>query len=118
MKQIILTIGLAVSMLLSSLPSYAYDFEVDGIYYSVISPTDLTCEVVAGDNKYAGDVCVRFSIKIQPKNGAPVSHIIKTFKLKENRTSEELESMPNYLKPNYNDYNLEKDYHLILKPKK
>ena len=69
-------------------------------------------------NKYAGDVCVRFSIKIQPKNGAPVSHIIKTFKLKENRTSEELESMPNYLKPNYNDYNLEKDYHLILKPKK
>ena len=46
------------------------------------------------------------------------SHIIKTFKLKENRTSEELESMPNYLKPNYNDYNLEKDYHLILKPKK
>jgi hypothetical protein len=26
--------------------------------------------------------------------------------------------MPNYLKPNYNDYNLEKDYHLILKPKK
>ena len=72
----------------------------------------------ANFNKYAGDVCVRFSIKIQPKNGAPVSHIIKTFKLKENRTSEELESMPNYLKPNYNDYNLEKDYHLILKPKR
>ena len=45
-------------------------------------------------------------------------NLIKTFKLKENRTSEELESMPNYLKPNYNDYNLEKDYHLILKPKR
>lgn len=59
-----------------------------------------------------------FSSKYNLKNGAPVSHIIKTFKLKENRTSEELESMPNYLKPNYNDYNLEKDYHLILKPKR
>ena len=59
-----------------------------------------------------------FPSKYNLKNGAPVSHIIKTFKLKENRTSEELESMPNYLKPNYNDYNLEKDYHLILKPKK
>ena len=67
MKQIILTIGLAVSMLLSSLPSYAYDFEVDGIYYSVISPTDLTCEVVAGDNKYAGDVNIPSSVTYKSK---------------------------------------------------
>ena len=67
MKQIILTIGLAVSMLLSSLPSYAYDFEVDGIYYDVISLTDMTCEVVAVDSKYAGDVNIPSSVTYKNK---------------------------------------------------
>ena len=38
-----------------------YDFDVDGIYYRIISLTDLTVEVVAKDdtyNSYAGDVVI------------------------------------------------------------
>lgn len=46
MKQLILTVGMIVASVLSStLSSYAYDFEVDGIYYNVLSLSDLTCEV-------------------------------------------------------------------------
>lgn len=45
-------------MLLSFLPAFAYDFEVDGIYYDVISITDFTCEVVKGDVDYSGDVVI------------------------------------------------------------
>ena len=29
-----------------------YDFEVGGIYYNIVSISDLTCEVSSGDNKY------------------------------------------------------------------
>lgn len=43
----------------------AYDFEVDGIYYNILSATDLTCEVTKGkstlggyefDKYYTGDI--------------------------------------------------------------
>ncbi|MDE6023169.1 MAG: leucine-rich repeat domain-containing protein, partial [Muribaculaceae bacterium] len=37
---------------------YAYDFEVDGIYYSFISLDDMTCEVVNGDIKYEGAIAI------------------------------------------------------------
>lgn len=30
----------------------AYDFTVDGIFYNIVSFGDLTCVVVAGDEKY------------------------------------------------------------------
>lgn len=40
----------------------AYDFEVDGIYYNVLSFTDKTCEVTrgtdSGNNVYSGDIVV------------------------------------------------------------
>ena len=58
MKQIIKKTWMLMAVLCASLSSYAYDFEVDGIYYSVISLQDLTCEVVKGDNKYEGDVVI------------------------------------------------------------
>ena len=45
MKQIIKEYGMIVVMLLSFLPASAYDFEVDGIYYNVLSLSELTCEV-------------------------------------------------------------------------
>ena len=41
-----------------SLSANAYDFEVDGIYYNVLSMTDLTCSVTSGDNKYSGNVII------------------------------------------------------------
>ena len=37
---------------------YAYDFEAGGLYYTIISTTDLTCKVVSGDEKYTGDVII------------------------------------------------------------
>lgn len=58
MKTILKKLGLAVAMLLPFLPAFAYDFEVDGIYYEVISVPDLTCEVVCGDTKYSGDIVI------------------------------------------------------------
>lgn len=36
----------------------AYDFTVDGIYYNVTSFTDLTCDVVDGDEKYSGSIVI------------------------------------------------------------
>lgn len=59
MKRIVTTrFGMLVAMLLTILPISAYDFEVDGIYYEVISFSDLTCKVVSGDNEYEGDVVI------------------------------------------------------------
>ena len=34
----------------------AYDFEVNGIYYNLISATEFTCEVTSGDVKYSGNI--------------------------------------------------------------
>ena len=53
-KQILLTIA----VLLFSLTANAYDFEVDGFYYNIISMEDLTVEVTRGDNSYSGEVII------------------------------------------------------------
>lgn len=47
-----------MACLLSSINAFAYDFEVDGFYYDVVSLSDLTCKVTSGDNKYAGDIVI------------------------------------------------------------
>ena len=44
-KQLLITIA----VLLCSATMYAYDFEVDGIYYNITSATDFTAEVTNGD---------------------------------------------------------------------
>lgn len=41
-------------MLLSFLPAAAYDFEVDGIYYNVLSDTDGTCSVAKASDQIKG----------------------------------------------------------------
>ena len=56
-KQILLTIV----VLLFSLTANAYDFEVDGIYYNIISATDFTagvCKVPYGSEDYTGDIVI------------------------------------------------------------
>ena len=53
-KQLLIT----VVVLLCSVVANAYDFEVDGIYYNIISTTDLTVKVTNGDNKYSGEVII------------------------------------------------------------
>lgn len=50
---------LAIACLLSSTNVSAYDFEVDGVYYDVVSLNELTCEVVEGKQyKYKGDIVI------------------------------------------------------------
>ncbi len=56
MKKLILILMSFVSFM-----AHAYDFEVDGIYYDVVSIPDLTCEVTYKDqnyNSYSGDVTI------------------------------------------------------------
>lgn len=58
MKTIIRKIGVLAVMLQAFLTASAYDFEVDGIYYNIISFDDMTCEVTSDDNKYQGDIVI------------------------------------------------------------
>lgn len=57
-------------MLLSlcSIASHAYDFEVDGIYYDVISLSDLTASVTTGDKEYEGDVVIPSHVTYRSKD--------------------------------------------------
>lgn len=40
----------------------AADFEVDGIYYNILSSEDKTVEVTSGSNKYSGAVTIPASV--------------------------------------------------------
>ncbi|MBE6336095.1 MAG: leucine-rich repeat domain-containing protein [Lentimicrobiaceae bacterium] len=51
-KQLLITIA----VLLCSATTYAYDFEVDGIYYTFI--TESTCAVTYGETKYSGAIII------------------------------------------------------------
>lgn len=42
--------------------AYAYDIKVDGIYYNILSLTDLTCEVTYGDEEYTDTVVIPSTI--------------------------------------------------------
>lgn len=53
-KQLLITIA----VLLCSTTMYAYDFEVDWIYYNITSATDFTVEVTSGDYCYSGDIII------------------------------------------------------------
>lgn len=55
---------LAVCAILSvsAVPASAYDFEVDGIYFNIVSAGDRTCEVTSGDTKYSGSVVIPESV--------------------------------------------------------
>lgn len=58
MKTITQKLGMLMALLLATINANAYDFEVDGIYYSIISLTNPTCEVSSGDIKYEGDIII------------------------------------------------------------
>lgn len=51
---------LTIACLLSSISVSAYDFEVDGIYYDVVSLSEKTCKVVKkyDSYKYEGDIVI------------------------------------------------------------
>ncbi len=48
---------------MASINAAAYDFEVDGIYYTIKSLDDLTCGVTSGDNKYSGNIVIPPSVR-------------------------------------------------------
>ena len=56
-----------VMVLLCCVSANAYDFEVNGIYYNIISTSDLTVEVTNGDNKYSGEVIIPETIAYKSK---------------------------------------------------
>ena len=58
---------IAVATLLFSSTASAYDFEVDGFYYNIISLSDLTVEVTAGDNKYSGEMIIPSTVTYKSK---------------------------------------------------
>ena len=58
---------ITIAMLLCSTTANAYDFEVDGIYYNIISATDLTVEVTKGENKYTGKVIIPSNVVYKSK---------------------------------------------------
>ena len=47
---------ITAAMLLCTATAFAYDFEVNGIYYNIISDSEV--EVTSGDNKYVGDIVI------------------------------------------------------------
>ena len=56
-----------MAALLCSATVSAYDFEVDGIYYNILSISDLTVEVTKGDNKYSGEVIIPSTVSYKSK---------------------------------------------------
>ena len=62
-----------IAVLLGSVMANAYDFEVGGIYYNIISATDLTAEVTNGDNKYTGDVIIPSTVNYKSRDLAVIA---------------------------------------------
>lgn len=62
-KQLLIT----VIVLLCSVTASAYDFEVNGVYYNILSASDLTVEVTSGDNQYTGEVIIPSTVTYKSK---------------------------------------------------
>jgi len=58
---------MTAAVLLFSVTVHAFDFEVDGIYYDIISAADLTVEVMSGDSKYSGEVVIPSTVTYKSK---------------------------------------------------
>lgn len=67
MKPIIQKIGLLVAMLLAVLPSSAYDFEVDGICYTITSTVDLTVSVDGVTSDTISELNIPSSVEYKSK---------------------------------------------------
>lgn len=74
-KQLLIT----VAVLLCSSTASAYDFEVDGIYYNIISTTDLTVKVTSGDNNYSGEIIIPSAITYKSRTLKVVAIGAKAF---------------------------------------
>ena len=61
MNTTILKSVITVLVALFSLNAFAYDVEIDGIYYNIVTKAKIA-EVTSGDNKYTGEVTIPASI--------------------------------------------------------
>lgn len=73
-------------LVLVSLSASAYDFEVDGFYYNVVSLSDLTCKVVSDDAEYTGDITIPSTVTYKGRTFTVIS-IGTAFKRNVNITS-------------------------------
>ena len=64
MKTTINKLGFVIAMLFTVLKVSAYDFEVDGIYYNIVSTEKQTCEITHGDKKYTNDIEIPISVDV------------------------------------------------------
>ena len=80
MKPNILKSLLTMVCLLCSTNASAYDFEVDGIYYNVVSLNDLTCGVTNGSRSYKGDIVIPATVDYANKTLTVVEIGYATFK--------------------------------------
>lgn len=91
MKQFNIFRGLILTILLTCCNAvWAYDIEVDGIYYNITSLTDLTVEVTSGDNEYSGDIVIPSTITYKSKTLTVTSIGHSAFKSCDNLTSVEI----------------------------
>lgn len=67
MKRIFTKLALLFTAVLLSAKTYAYDFTVDSIYYTVTSMEDMTCMVVRGDEAYKGDIVIPSTVTYNGK---------------------------------------------------
>lgn len=58
MKKISIKSLLTAMCMLFNTSVYAYDFEVDGMYYNILNIETRTCEVTSGDRLYTGDIVI------------------------------------------------------------
>lgn len=79
MKKQIFKSLFTIACLLFSTNASAYDFEVNGIYYTVESFTKLTCNVVSGEEKYKGDVVIPATVDYNGKTLTVVGIYSLTF---------------------------------------
>lgn len=49
--------------MLFAFPAFAYDFEINGLYYNIVSVPESTCELVKGDVPYKGNVVIPESVE-------------------------------------------------------
>jgi hypothetical protein len=57
----------AIAALFCSEAVSAYDLEIDGVYYNVLSLSDLTIEVTEGNKKYSGEVTIPSTVSYKSK---------------------------------------------------
>lgn len=64
MKRVIFLLGVLTTILSTFSTALAYDFEVDGLYYDLISASKRTCAFTKGDKPYEGIVNIPDSVLV------------------------------------------------------